>query len=1287
MALSSPTTWVKMANKIITYDVWIGNLPLSADEKNVGKVFSRFGETASMFIRIAKTGDYKYGFVKYFSEGDADKAVSEIDGKEVDGKTISVKRDFKQVGKDSDEKEKPRNKRNIQKPMKKPDLVPDLVQSMPPTQSRKERENVLITHCESPITVWIQTVTDENTQKLMDLCEQLSALCPAAAKLSGPVVQGKIYATLFSEDGQWYRCQIRQSLGSDTIKVQYIDYGNTEEVKADHLVEIPPSLASVKPLATKLILHNCYAHDLSDQNGINYLKNVTENIMLEAVKTVPLKDNTGHYGILYGSGVCLNDQVKEHGFAYTRPAMNATKSDDTPSPGMLPVNRVTASPLMQNPMGEQIIGSGGGYADSGGGGYGDVAANPAFGFRPNDLGNGFRPNDGGNGFRPNDGGNGFRPNDGGNSFRPNDAGKLQPSRNFQRLETGSPDLNAEIEKLRQELAKKNMQLQQVLMQNSKIEASKDTTKVLQAQMTKKQRELDKTKAELLKKTLILEQVQTSKLELEQVTTMCEQVRHLRCQFPTGQRSILEEAISVVLSDERIDQTVTTLQPLVSTITRYNLIQKEISSCTDKVEVETLISTRNSARQEYYDKADACIQQLKSLPLDERSHALQEVENLLRQNYGPFLAFNVHNNLTLEELVPGYNDWKVKREAECRNIRSLTSSFENTVEQNILNLSKMMNLDSGGGTLTIPWDEMLNRYAQLLQQEILCTDLEQTGDASLIAAVIKAIVKELSNEMKNIKHFKKLIGEFTGYKEGIEPWLTVNPNTEELNQIKKTIRGLKSKLRHKDADRQDLEEAGDSGEEELTEVKSEIQSLKSDLHKALLNQEKFLLDLAKATTNHFPELISQFEDLGIKSLLVYDGLVTAGRELEYYTLSTTWKEGMYSSQFAGNPVYLQEYMVGDADHLDKELFIKNVSRYKEVTCNCPQLPQVQSIFFVKNERLAYVQVEHQEIMCLQEIVKAQLDIQLRQKIIENLGKSIQCLHEGHIIHGEINPSNIGYTADGDIVLLCPDFSKSLEDRLKKAFLAENGLCFRCPEVACGRSAGTKSTDMYCLGLVILWLYFPSISIPFKADGYPRLNDLQMDPQISSLLYNLLCNPDSRYRANQMLDCEYIKAKMAIPASNKSDTSTDETFSTTASICSVIENFNVNALPPCEDIQPNQETFSEETFPPAHGTVTISSVPVGEDSFPEVSQFNPMEFDSNQNNSADDGIFVNNAQMLANCISQLPPLSEMPRLPESDTDLTESYQTPEGLVEEAEEKTGGNISPIPDEVDELDNSETC
>lgn len=55
-------------------------------------------------------------------------------------------------------------------------------------------------------------------------------------------------------------------IGSDTIKVLYIDYGNSEEVKTDTLVEIPPSLGSIEQMANKLVLHNCYAHDLSDQN-------------------------------------------------------------------------------------------------------------------------------------------------------------------------------------------------------------------------------------------------------------------------------------------------------------------------------------------------------------------------------------------------------------------------------------------------------------------------------------------------------------------------------------------------------------------------------------------------------------------------------------------------------------------------------------------------------------------------------------------------------------------------------------------------------------------------------------------------------------------------------------------------------------------------------------------------------------------------------------------------------------------------------------------------------------
>lgn len=38
---------------------------------------------------------------------------------------------------------------------------------------------------------------------------------------------------------------------------------------------------------------------------------------------------------------------------------------------------------------------------------------------------------------------------------------------------------------------------------------------------------------------------------------------------------------------------------------------------------------------------------------------QEVENQLQRDYEPFLAFNVHNNPSLEDLVPGFNDWRVR----------------------------------------------------------------------------------------------------------------------------------------------------------------------------------------------------------------------------------------------------------------------------------------------------------------------------------------------------------------------------------------------------------------------------------------------------------------------------------------------------------------------------------------------------------------------------------------------------------------------------------------------------
>lgn len=69
----------------------------------------------------------------------------------------------------------------------------------------------------------------------------------------------------------------------------------------------------------------------------------------------------------------------------------------------------------------------------------------------------------------------------------------------------------------------------------------------------------------------------------------------------------------------------------------------------------------------------------------------------------------------------------------------------------------------------------------------------------------AVSKELNNELKSLENLTQLKSEFKQLKEDIEPWLHVRPNLSELQDVRKQIRQLKSKLRHKMADIQDLEE--------------------------------------------------------------------------------------------------------------------------------------------------------------------------------------------------------------------------------------------------------------------------------------------------------------------------------------------------------------------------------------------------------------------------------------------------------------------------------------------------
>ncbi|RME79872.1 MAG: RNA-binding protein [Methanobacteriota archaeon] len=72
--------------------VYVGNLPWSTKEDELRELFSSYGDIEEVVvIRDRMTGRSKgFGFVTFANDEDADKAISEMDGKEVGGRNIKV---------------------------------------------------------------------------------------------------------------------------------------------------------------------------------------------------------------------------------------------------------------------------------------------------------------------------------------------------------------------------------------------------------------------------------------------------------------------------------------------------------------------------------------------------------------------------------------------------------------------------------------------------------------------------------------------------------------------------------------------------------------------------------------------------------------------------------------------------------------------------------------------------------------------------------------------------------------------------------------------------------------------------------------------------------------------------------------------------------------------------------------------------------------------------------------------------------------------------------------------
>lgn len=72
--------------------LYVGNLPYSATEAQLSELFAGFGKVSSIaLITDRMTGNPKgFGFVEMESDAEAAKAISGLNGKELDGRAIVV---------------------------------------------------------------------------------------------------------------------------------------------------------------------------------------------------------------------------------------------------------------------------------------------------------------------------------------------------------------------------------------------------------------------------------------------------------------------------------------------------------------------------------------------------------------------------------------------------------------------------------------------------------------------------------------------------------------------------------------------------------------------------------------------------------------------------------------------------------------------------------------------------------------------------------------------------------------------------------------------------------------------------------------------------------------------------------------------------------------------------------------------------------------------------------------------------------------------------------------------
>ncbi|XP_019364133.1 PREDICTED: serine/threonine-protein kinase 31 isoform X3 [Gavialis gangeticus] len=553
-----------------------------------------------------------------------------------------------------------------------------------------------------------------------------------------------------------------------------------------------------------------------------------------------------------------------------------------------------------------------------------------------------------------------------------------------------------------------------------------------------------------------------------------EVRHKKMNVHFGDD--LSEAVEVVT--EGCLATPSSLENLEKIWTEYNLAQEMIQLCKNVSEGESLILKRNEVQQSLYHAVEEFILEVDQLPLSERSRTLQRLSTSLEAMYGE--ASEADDS---KEVFQQFFEWKHFKLEEFSRVRSSTDASLQILAGWFSGIKKFFDLTS---EVTLNSEEVVGNVDEVLEnvESNICKELEislveqDEADKKILLNVYNKVIQKIHQEQYLITIVQSKYLASVEFKKQMVEWLNRSPNIENLLLIKKALKSLKARLRWKLVEKNNLEETDDYNDCEMTKIKQEITTLRNSLFQEIHKEKKELEKLNYLVQKWFPELLLLHPEAGIQKYMNSGGLLTLSLE---------------------------------RDLLDAEP-LKELSTKRPLVCSEVQDQKV----LLKSDPLAYLMVPYYPGASLGALQASKpLTSEEILKVMKGVACGLHTLHRADIVHGSLHENNVFAVNREQGLVGDFDFTRSEDQRASANAMKAGTLSLISPELKMGQPVSPAS-DMYAYGCLLFWLCVQDQECRIKEDGTPKLDGLNVEDKVKSLLLNLIsCN---RMTAEQVLEAD-------------------------------------------------------------------------------------------------------------------------------------------------------------------------